>query len=234
MMNDRNSAWVRIAACASVLGAALYAWTPAASAAGPSAAPSDEGVPETSIVPADGGGPAATQASPGAAAPSPAEAGMAPAPAGTASAGAHRMASAHRAPEVPKHFDVESADAVVKVVKVDWVYSEPVKTSKHLEQLQPDKFVRVTGSTHYFLRVHLRNGETGYIDPASVDILKPIDKIFQLSHNAAVLEKPNKWSKKLSEVHQGHNVHVIAISLNYAQIRMRSGLEGFIPLSSME
>ncbi len=229
MTNNRNFGWVRIAACAGILGAALYAWAPAAHAAGPSAAPSDEGVPETSVVPAEGGA-----ASPGAAAPSPAEAEMTPGPVGAPTAEAHHMAASHHAPAVPTHFDVEPADAVVKVIKADWVYSEPAKTSKHLEPLQPDKFVRVTGSTHYFLRVHLKNGQTGYIDPATVEILKPIDKIFHLSHNAAVLEKPNKWSKKLSEVHEGHDVHVIALALNYAQIRMRSGLEGFIPLSSME
>jgi hypothetical protein len=233
MTNKRKSGWVWIAACAGILGAALYVFTSTANAAGPSAAPSDEGVPETSIVPAEGGSTGA-QASPGAAAPSPAEAGMTPGPAGGPTAEAHHAHAVHHAPEVPAHFDVEPADAVLKVIKVDWVYSEPAKTSKHLEQLQADKFIRVTGSTHYFLRVHLKNGETGYIEPASVDLLKPIDKVFHLSHNAAVLEKPNKWSKKLSEVHQGHDVHVIAISLGYAQIRMRSGLEGFIPLSAME
>lgn len=229
MMNNRNPGWIRIATCAGLLGAALYAWAPAATAAGPSAAPSDEGVPETSIVPAEGGA-----ASSGAAAPSPAQAGMTPGPAEGPTAESRHAAASHHAPAVSAHFDVEPADAAVKVVKPDWVYGEPVKTSKHLEQLQPGKFVKVTGSTHYFLRVHLKNGDTGYIDPASVDMLKPIDKIFHLSHNAAVLEKPNKWSKKLAEVHQGHDVHVIALSLNYAQIRMRSGLEGFIPISSME
>jgi hypothetical protein len=232
MTNNRNFGWVGIAACAGALSIALSAWMPTAIAAGPSAAPSDEGVPETSVVPAEGG--PGAQASPGAAVPSPAQAGMTPGPAGGPTAEAHHARPAHHAPEVPAHFDVEPADAVLKVVKADWVYSEPAKSGKHLEQLQPDKFIRVTGSTHYFLRVHLKNGETGYIDPASVDMLKPIDKLFHLSHDAAVLEKPNKWSKKLSEVHAGHDVHVIAISLSYAQIRMRSGLEGFIPLSSME
>jgi hypothetical protein len=234
MTNNPNLGWVGIAACAGVLSMALGAWVSFAIAAGPSAAPSDEGVPETSIVPAESAS-AGAQASPGAAAASPAEAGMTPGPSGGPTAEAHHARPAvHHTPEVPAHFDVEPADAVLKVVKADWVYSEPAKSGKHLEQLQENKFIRVTGATHYFLRVHLKNGDTGYIDPASVDMLKPIDKIYHLSHNAAVLEKPNKWSKKLSEVHQGHDVHVIAISLNYAQIRMRSGLEGFIPLASME
>jgi hypothetical protein len=232
MINNRKFGWLGIATCVGLLGAALYAWMPTANAAGPSAAPSDEGVPETSIVPAEGG--PGAQASPGAAAPSPAEGAMTPGPEGGPTAEPHHAHAVHHAPEVPAHFDVEPTDAVLKVVKADWVYSEPAKTSRHLEQLQQDKFVRVTGSTHYFLRVHLKNGETGYIEPASVDMLRPIDKLFHLSHDAAVLQKPNKWSKKLSEVHAGHDVHVVAISLNYAQIRMRSGLEGFIPLSSME
>ena len=120
------------------------------------------------------------------------------------------------------------------MIKADWVYSSPAKSSKHLEQLQVDKLINVSGSTHYFLRVSLKNGETGYIDPASVDILKPIDKIFRLSHDAAVLDKPNRWGKKLSEVHTGHDVHVVGLALNYARIRMKSGLEGFIPLTAME
>jgi hypothetical protein len=64
--------------------------------------------------------------------------------------------------------------------------------------------------------------------------VKPTDKIFMLSHDAGVLEKPNRWAKKLAEVHHGHNVHVIGVSLNYAQIRMKSGLEGFIPMTAME
>ena len=202
------------------------------------AAGSDSGdVPDTSIVPApagndSGGEPAA---SPGSAPMAPATAGIA---GGAASSPApsprhHTVHHAAAAP-VPHDFEIESAKARLKVIKADWVYSAPAKSSKHLEQMEVDKFVNVTGSTHYFLRVALKNGETGYIDPSSVDILKPNDKIFMLSHDAAVLDKPNKWGKKLAEVHQGHNVHIVALALDYARIRMKSGLEGFIPLTAME
>src|SRR5215469_876098 len=121
MMNNRSLGWIGIVACASVLGAALNARAPAAIAAGPSAAPSDEGVPETSIVPAEGESSGA-EASPGAGARSPAQAGMTPGPVGAPTVKAHHT-TVHHAPAVPAHFDVEPADAVLKVVKADWVYS---------------------------------------------------------------------------------------------------------------
>ena len=31
-----------------------------------------------------------------------------------------------------------------------------------------------------------------------------------------------------------HNVHVVGLSLDYMQIRMKSGLEGFIPMTALE
>src|ERR1700689_3554975 len=151
---------------------------------------SEEDVPETSGVPAEG-------------------------PSGSA-----------RAPEI------EPAQARLKVLQDAPVYSAPAKTSKHIEQLTTGKFVEVTGSTHYYLQVQLKSGQTGYIDPSAVEVVKPTDKVFVLTHDAGVLDKPNRWAKKLAEVHQSHNVHVIGIALNYVQIRMKSGLEGFVPLTA--
>ena len=201
------------------------------------AAMSEGDVPETSVVPADSGSgtPGASPAAPSSPAAASMTGGTAPAPEPHASRPprvVHR-ASTHGS-AAPREVEVEPARARLRVIKADWVYSSPAKSSKHLEQLQVDKFINVSGSTHYFLRVNLKNGETGYIDPASVEILKPIDKIFRLSHDAAVLDKPNRWGKKLSEVHTGHDVHVVGLALSYARIRMKSGLEGFIPLTAME
>jgi len=136
--------------------------------------------------------------------------------------------SSVRAPEV------ELADARLKVLETAPVYSSPAKSSHQLEQLSPDKFVVVTGSTHYYLQVKLKSGQTGYIDPSAVELVKPVDKVFVLTHDAGVLDKPNRWGKKLAEVHQGHNVHVVGIALNYMRIRMKSGLEGFIPMTALE
>src|SRR5271170_1248510 len=73
-----------------------------------------------------------------------------------------------------------------------------------------------------------------HIEPSAVEVVKPTDKVFVLAHDAGVLDKPNRWAKKLAEVHQSHNVHVIGIALNYVQIRMKSGLEGFVPLTALE
>jgi len=130
--------------------------------------------------------------------------------------------------------EIEPAQARLKVLQSAPVYSAPAKSSKQIEQLSPDKFVEVTGSTHYYLHVKLKSGQTGYIDPSSVELVKPTDKVFVLTHDAGVLDKPNRWAKKLAEVHQGHNVHVVGISLDYMRIRMKSGLEGFIPMTALE
>ena len=130
--------------------------------------------------------------------------------------------------------EIETAQARLKVLQAAPVYSAPAKSSKHIEQLSPEKFVMVTGSTHYYLQVKLKSGQTGYIDPSVVELVSPVDKVFMLTHDAGVLEKPNRWARKLAEVHQGRNVHIVGIALNYMQIRMKSGLEGFIPTSALE
>ena len=188
----------------------------------------EEDVPETSVVPAEGpsGAAGAAVGSPPSA---PAESGVMSAPAPTTKPHVHHASSSTaRAPEI------EPAQARLKVLQDAPVYSAPAKTSKHIEQLTTGKFVEVTGSTHYYLQVQLKSGQTGYIDPSAVEVVKPTDKVFVLTHDAGVLDKPNRWAKKLAEVHQSHNVHVIGIALNYVQIRMKSGLEGFVPLTALE
>ena len=134
----------------------------------------------------------------------------------------------------PTNFEVEPAHAVVKLNNDTAVLAKPDKASKQIEQAQSGKFIDVTGATHYFLQVKLKSGETGYIDPTAAELVKPTDKIFTLTSDSAVLEKPNKWSKKVSEVHKGHNVHVIGVALDYTKIRMKSGLEGYVPMSALE
>jgi len=134
----------------------------------------------------------------------------------------------------PTKLEVEPAHALVKLNKDTAVLAQPDKASKQIDQAQGGKVIAVTGSTHYFLQVKLKSGETGYIDPAAAELVKPTDKIFTLTSDSAVLEKPNKWSKKLSEVHKGHNIHVIGVALDYTKIRMKSGLEGYVPMSALE
>lgn len=205
---------------------AMLAW----SAPAFTAPVSEEDVPATSIVPAGGEGAPAPVNSPSSThTPSaPAAAGMTYPPGPTAPS--HRASSKNsiREPEI------EPAQARLKLLQDAPVYSAPAKSSKHIGQVSRDKFVIVTGSTHYFLQVKLKTGQTGYIDPSAVDLVRPTDKIFVLTHDAGVLEKPNRWAKKLAEVHQGRNVHIVGLSLNYMKIRMKSGLEGFIPITALE
>ena len=183
-----------------------------------SAAPSSP--PATKMVPSD-------ETAPPAAAPS--EAGAAGATSATAkkprthhkavAAAASRGRTRHRSP---------------RVIQDGWIYAAPSKTSKQIEKATIGKFVDVTGSTKYYLQAKLKNGQTGYISPSNVELVKPTDKIFLLTQDAAVLDAPNRWAKKLAEVHRGHNVHVIGIALNYLRIRMKSGLTGYIPLTAVQ
>ena len=195
---------------------------------------SEEDVPSTSIVPADEASSAAPVNSPGSStSPSTSPSGKTWMPGLT---GVKPKSSAHHASSknTVREPEIEPAKARLKVVEDSPVYAAPAKSSKHIEQLTRDKFVEVTGSTHYFLRVNLKNGQTGYVEPSAVELIKPADKVFVLTHDAPVLDKPNRWGKKLAEVHGGKNVHVVGLSLDYMQIRMKSGLEGFIPMTALE
>jgi hypothetical protein len=129
---------------------------------------------------------------------------------------------------------VEPAKGHLRIISDSWAYSLPDKRSSQLEAMQTGKYVNVTGTTRYFLQVRLKSGKTGYVPYDAIDYLTPTDRIFRLTANATVLSAPNHASKKLAEVHLGHDVHVIGVALNYMKIRMRDGLEGFIPTSALE
>jgi hypothetical protein len=189
----------------------------------------EEDVPSTSIVPAEGPSGAAPANSP-ASATSPSTSGATSMPPPKHLSPAHHASSRNSVREP----EIEPAQTRLKVLEAQPVYSAPAKSSKHIEQMSVGKFVDVTGSTHYYLQVKLKSGQTGYIDPSAVELVKPVDKVFMLTHDAGVLDKPNRWAKKLAEVHQGHNVHVVGLSLNYMRIRMKSGLEGYIPMTALE
>ena len=130
--------------------------------------------------------------------------------------------------------EVEPANGRLKANHDGWIYAGPSKTSKKIEKTTIGKFVDVTGSTKYYLQVKLKNGQTGYIAPSDVELVKPVDKVFILTQDAAVLEAPNRWSKKLAEVHRTRSVHVIGLALDYMQIRMKSGLTGFITATALQ
>ncbi len=192
------------------------------------AQPGPSEAPETSVVPASpDSAPAAAPSVAQPASESATSPGAAPAPKVV-----HKKTAATKLKFNPA--DVEQGNARAKLLEDTWAYREPAKSSAHVEKVEAGKYVIVTGSTHYFLQVKLKSGKTAYVEQTAVDLVKPADKIFRLTHNAAVLDKPNRWGKKLSEVHASHDVHVVGIALNYVQIRMKSGLQGFIPTSAMQ
>jgi hypothetical protein len=131
-------------------------------------------------------------------------------------------------------FTVEPARALLRLKQNTPIYVEPEVRSRHIKEGQKGKFLKVTGSTHYFVRARLKSGQTGYVLMKAVDLVRPTNDIFVLTRNAPVLSQPNHWGKKRAEVHRGHAVHVVGIALNYAKIRMRSGLEGYIPMTALE
>ncbi len=129
---------------------------------------------------------------------------------------------------------VEPAKGHLRLLADSWAYALPDKRSGQLEAMQAGKYVNVTGTTRFFLQVRLKSGKTGYVPYDVVDYLTPTDRIFHLTANASVLSAPNHAAKKLAEVHVGHDVHVVGVALSYMKIRMRDGLEGFIPTSALE
>ncbi|HEY6394859.1 MAG TPA: hypothetical protein VIX12_05530 [Candidatus Binataceae bacterium] len=190
---------------------------------------SESDVPSTSIVPGDTGGGPSTPPAPegtGSPPPSPAAAAAVPAPRPPSKTATHKLSAKDKA--------VEPADAVLQLKTDTWAFSEPTKWSKHVERVHAGKFLKVTGSTRYYLQVKLKSGQTAYVDPQSVTLAKPTDKIFLLTSDASVLDKPNRWGKKVSQVHKGFNVHAVGIALNYVQIKMKSGLQGYIPVTALQ
>lgn len=187
--------------------------SPAAGTAPPPASGAPSAPPATKVVPSD-----ETE-------------GPAPSEAGAAST-APKKNPRHHHKAVPP--EVEPATARLRVTKDGWFYAEPSKLSRKIERATVGKFADVSGSTRYYLQVRLKDGQTGYILPSDVDLVKPTDKIFVLTQDAAVLDAPNHWAKKLAEVHRTHSVHVIGLALNYVQIRMKSGLTGFIPVTALQ
>jgi hypothetical protein len=129
---------------------------------------------------------------------------------------------------------IEPGHAHLRLKEDAWAYSRPSKWSNHVQRVHAGKFINVTGSTKYYLRVQLKSGKTGYVSQSAVDLVKPADKIFTLTMDTPVLDKPNRWGKKVAEVHRGHGVHVIGVALNYMKIKMKSGLEGYIPMTALE
>jgi hypothetical protein len=196
-------------------------------------------LPDTSIAPADTGtAPSASPpprhaAPPRSTAPSNNEGTEAAAP--TAAIVHHHLVPRPSATPIPNLvFEVEPGDARVLIHNDTTAYLQPSRMSPVVEQLQAGKFIHVTGSTHYFLQAKLKNGSVVYVPADDAYLTVPADKIFRLTSDTPVLERPNKWAKQLAIVHQGHDVHVVGVALSYMKIQMKSGLEGYITTRALE
>ncbi|HEX4209743.1 MAG TPA: hypothetical protein VHY56_05085, partial [Candidatus Binataceae bacterium] len=131
-------------------------------------------------------------------------------------------------------YEVEPADSRLLLRADTTAYLQPSKMSPVVEQLQAGKFLHVTGATHYFVQAKLKNGSLAYVPSDDVYLTVPADKIFRLTSDTAVLDRPDKWAKQVAIVHQGHDVHVVGVALTYMKIQMKSGLEGYIPSRALE
>ena len=233
---------MRRALCAAVVASCAIAWTatPSTSALAQTGSESPNTLPDTKIAPAPGeesSSPAATPERP-AAAPSETAPEMAapevPPPPPVHHKTHHRSAKPAVVTASATETEVEPAHARMKLKEDAWVFTRPTKWSKHVERVHADKYVEITGTTRNYLRVKLKSGQEAYLPISAVEITRPADKIFQLTSNAPVLSEPSHWGKKLSEVHKGHSVHVVGVSLNYMKIRMKDGVEGYIPTTALE
>src|SRR6266851_1233027 len=229
---------MRRALCAAVVASCAIAWTatPSTLALAQTGSESPNTLPDTKIAPAPGEESSSPAAAPERPAAAPSEGEMAapevPPPPPVHHKTHHRAAKP--AVATVSATEVEPAHARMKLKEDAWVSTRPTKWSKHVERVHADKYVEITGTTRNYLRVKLKSGQEAYLPISAVEITRPADKIFQLTSNAPVLSEPSHWGKKLSEVHKGHSVHVVGVSLNYMKIRMKDGVEGYIPTTALE
>ena len=157
------------------------------------------------------------------------------APATTSHTRSHHRAVRHRSSASAEDTSaVEPAEGHLKLTQDSWAYERPSKSSTRIEAVHAGKFVNVIGTSRNYVQVKLKNSEIAYVPLSAVQLVTPTDKLFKLTSDALVLAAPNHSAKKLSEVHKGHDVHVVGVALDYMKIRMKDGLEGFIPTSALQ
>ena len=155
------------------------------------------------------------------------------APGTTAHSRSHRRsARRHASPEDKSA--VEPAQGRLKLVANSYAYERPTNASARIEPVEAGKFVNVIGISRHYAQVKLKNSEIAYVPLTAIDLVKPTDKMFKLTADTAVLTAPTHSAAKIAEVHRGRDVHVVGVALNYMKIRMKDGLEGFIPVRALE
>jgi hypothetical protein len=128
----------------------------------------------------------------------------------------------------------ESTHAMLKLKKDLGADAHWATANLTLERVRTGKSIDLPGSSRHYVRVKLKNRATGHVPISVAEVVRPTDRILRLSTDAAVVSEPNRDGEKLSEVHRGHDVHAIGVSVDYIKVRMKSGLEGFIPMTAAE
>jgi tetratricopeptide (TPR) repeat protein len=70
--------------------------------------------------------------------------------------------------------------------------------------------------------------------PPSAVKIKAVNKVFLLTKNSPVYQNPDTASAQVGKVRRKRYVHVIGITGNFLQIKLRNGTIGFIPISAAE
>jgi murein DD-endopeptidase MepM/ murein hydrolase activator NlpD len=112
------------------------------------------------------------------------------------------------------------------------LYHEPFGTSSNAVSVAPGSLVRVQSSTANWYKVVLPNGETGFIESASVTSTKsPLKKIVvKLDQGLVDAPNPNAARKMLLE--KGDTVDVLAAFKDYYFVSTKEE-EGWIPKAEM-
>jgi hypothetical protein len=230
----RRKSWL-LRAMRGGAAAGLLALITASTGAAQTAPAAPKTLPDTTIAPAGGEplapAPAGETEGPDISAPSALESAPTPAPLPT-----HHHRVHNTVPMRPATYKgpVEAGHGLLQLKADSWAYALPAKSAHRIERVHAGKFVNVTGSTVHYLRVRLKSGATAYVPMTAVELARPVDKVFRLTRDSPVLSSPNHASKKLAEVHNGHDIHVIGSSINYLKIRMKDGLEGFVAMTAAE
>lgn len=70
--------------------------------------------------------------------------------------------------------------------------------------------------------------------PAESAKIRPLNKLFLLTHSSPVYVGPDSGSRVVAHVHRRKYVHVVGISGSWLQVRLRNGTVGFVPAKAAE
>jgi tetratricopeptide (TPR) repeat protein len=70
--------------------------------------------------------------------------------------------------------------------------------------------------------------------PAAVPNVKPLNKLFLITHSSNVYETPDAGSRVIAHVVRKKYVHVTGVAGDWLQVKLRNGTVGFVPVTAAE